>query len=624
MNSSSSDLGLNKLVLGRRVHDEKKTEVAIAGQHRPRGTLLVGQAGLGKSNLIVESFLQDAEAGHRGVFVDPHDSTAEILRRIPAHRRQDVVLVSLVQEGVPIWPLMNVAHRPDEILVVADHLIDAWRALSGEQSIGPRADSIIKHALLLVAGHSDELLTPLELQTVLADQAYQVALMDRAHDRPDYFPLHLFWNQVVPGLGAARWQEWSQSTQNKLAPLLLHPWLRRATAGIAPITAGDLHVSGPEILDDKNLLRVMWVRDGVVIATVREVDGQMTTYTVRVGKSLEKWLIEGVSSSSGKVRSQKFPQGRPAVSPMPFPDTRDPALMRPDDLELAQYGDHLAQYVARRRRRRGWTRRVEYDFMERGVEVNEAIDIGDLLDDRKLVLVEIPETYGSSVTETIGTFVLLAAVLSGIRALALPPERRVPVSIYIDEAEQFMSKSMDVALAQLRKAGVALTLSIQRLGQLGAQHAGLRRAIVDTVGTLIALGPGLGEIREMAELLGVDPDDLRGLERGEGLVSGLTDNWAREKPVRFHFDRMRPIGEDHSIALREASAARYTQTVEQAETGYAARQSQIQHVMGIGEVKVKEQAEEKRAKRRTPKPSTGPSDFPEGPPPEDEPAEPQW
>ncbi|MGP8250377.1 MAG: hypothetical protein ACLQNU_10650, partial [Candidatus Dormibacteria bacterium] len=102
MNSSSSDLGLNKLVLGRRVHDEKKTEVAIAGQHRPRGTLLVGQAGLGKSNLIVESFLQDAEAGHRGVFVDPHDSTAEILRRIPAHRRQDVVLVSLVQEGVPI------------------------------------------------------------------------------------------------------------------------------------------------------------------------------------------------------------------------------------------------------------------------------------------------------------------------------------------------------------------------------------------------------------------------------------------------------------------------------------------------------------------------------------------
>jgi hypothetical protein len=64
--------------------------------------------------------------------------------------------------------------------------------------------------------------------------------------------------------------------------------------------------------------------------------------------------------------------------------------------------------------------------------------------------------------------------------------------------------------------------------------------------------------------------------------------------------------------------------VEQAETGYAARQSQIQHVMGIGEVKVKEQAEEKRAKRRTPKPSSGPSDFPEGPPPEDEPAEPQW
>lgn len=622
--SSATDLGLSKLVLGERLHDDKHGEVAISGEHRPRGTLLVGQAGLGKSNLIVENFLQDADNGHRGIFVDPHDSAAEILRRCPAHRRQDIVLVSLVQEGVPIWPMMNVAHRPDEILVAADHLIDAWRALTGEQSIGARADSIIKHALLLVAGHSDELLTPLELQTVLADQAYQVALMDRAHDRDDYFPLHLFWNEVVPGLGTARWQEWAQSTQNKLAPLLLHPWLRRATAGIAPITAGDLRESGPEILDHKGLVRVMWVRDGVVIATVEEPDGTLAAHTVRVKDSLEPWLIDGVSGAGGTVRSKRFPEGREAVSPVPFPDTRDVALRMPDDDEIAQYGDHLTQYVLRRRRRRGWTRRVEYDFIPRGVEVNEAIDIGDLLDDRKLILVEIPETYGSSVTETIGTFVLLAAVLSGIRALALPPDRRVPVSIYIDEAEQFMSKSMDVALAQLRKAGVALTLSVQRLGQLGAEHAGLRRAVVDTVGTLIALGPGLGEVPEMAKLLGVEEDSLRDLERGQGIVSGLTKDWARSKPILFKFNRMRSVSEDHSIALREASAARYTQTIEQAESGYQARQAQIMQVMGVGAVKVKEMNEAKRPKRRPGKPSAEEPLEMEGPPMDEGPTVPQW
>ncbi|MHB1525062.1 MAG: type IV secretory system conjugative DNA transfer family protein [Candidatus Dormibacteria bacterium] len=572
--------------------------------------LVVGQAGLGKSNFIVEAFLQDADAGGRGVFVDPHDSTTEILRRIPEHRRNDVVLVSLVQAGVPIWPLMNVAHRPDEILVVADHLIDAWRALSGEQSIGPRAESIIKHALLLIAGASDELLTPLELATVLSSRGYQTALMEEAEKRPDYWPLYLFWDQDVPDLGPRGWKEWAQSTQNKVDPLLVHPWLRRATAGIAPITAADLRQAGPELLDDPRLIRVLWVRDGVIIAILRE-DGEAdpVSYVVRVGESLEPWLIDNVSLADHHVRCRMFPNGRPALSPVSVPDTRDPALQRPTAEELAQYGDHLAQYVARRRRRRGWTRRVEYDFLPRGVEVNESIDIGDLLDDGKLVLVEIPEIYGSSVTETIGTFALLASVLSGIRALALPPARRVPVSIYIDEAEKFMSRQMDVALAQLRKAGVALTLSVQRLGQLGVTNAALRRGIVDTVGTMVVLGPGLGEVPEVAELLGVKSDELFALERGQGIVSGLNEHWAREKPVKFDFPPMRTIVSDQSIALRQSSSARYTQTVEDAELGYKVRQDAIRRLAAAGAAKAKSAAKPsaKRAKTVQSDPKTEPT-----------------
>ena len=144
------------------------------------------------------------------------------------------------------------------------------------------------------------------------------------------------------------------------------------------------------------------------------------------------------------------------------------------------------------------------------------------------------------------------------------------------------------------------------------------------MGTLIALGPGLGEVPEMAKLLGVEEESLRDLERGQGIVSGLTKDWARSKPILFKFNRMRSVSEDHSIALREASAARYTQTIEQAESGYQARQAQIMQVMGVGAVKVKEMNEAKRPKRRSARSGGEEPLEMEGPPMDEGPTVPQW
>lgn len=572
---------LASLTIGTRLHDDS-TDVVIASEHRPRGALVVGQPGLGKSNLLLRMGVQDAAANYSMVRVDPHDGTDQFLLHCPPHRHKDIVLISLVQEEtVPIWPLMNVADRPEEIQVVADHMADAWRAMSGEQSIGPRAEEIILMSLLLVAGGGgDELFTPEELQTVLIERAYQLALMAQSRLRDDYWPLHLFWHSKLSQISPQDWQNAAWSTTNKLDPIVGNPWLRRATAGVAPITDPDLRKAGPAILDDKRLRRVIWVRDGVVLAMLEDGD-DVATYRVDVGNSMERWLID--ASAGVSVRSRAFPAGLEAKFPVEVPDTQDPALQQPSAAEIAQYGLHVARYVARRRRRRAWSRRVEFDFSRRGVEAREVIDVADLLDDGKIILVEIPEIYGGTVTQTIGTFVLLATVLRGIRSLALPPHRRIPASIYIDEAEQFMSKSMDTAFAQLRKAGVALTLSVQRLGQLGAEHATLRRAIVDTVGTLVTLGPGLGEIADISQLLGIPEDDLRTLERGQGYISGLGANWAREKPVAFHYAEMPPAPTETSADLRAMSAARYTQTVDQAEMGHRARIAAIEKVVQEGE-----------------------------------------
>jgi hypothetical protein len=63
------------------------------------GTYVPGSTGTGKSTLLLNMILQDMEAGLGGAFVDPdHDLVADLLPRIPAHRRSDVVLLDLVDQ----------------------------------------------------------------------------------------------------------------------------------------------------------------------------------------------------------------------------------------------------------------------------------------------------------------------------------------------------------------------------------------------------------------------------------------------------------------------------------------------------------------------------------------------
>src|SRR5438105_1900672 len=61
---------------------------------RARGMYIVGQQGTGKTTMLVEMILQDISAGFGLLFIDVHgDATRDIIRRVPASRVHDVVLV---------------------------------------------------------------------------------------------------------------------------------------------------------------------------------------------------------------------------------------------------------------------------------------------------------------------------------------------------------------------------------------------------------------------------------------------------------------------------------------------------------------------------------------------------
>jgi hypothetical protein len=214
----------------------------------------------------------------------------------------------------------------------------------------------------------------------------------------------------------------------------------------------------------------------------------------------------------------------------------------------------------------------------KNIKVKETLDIADLLDDNRIIIVEIPQIYGFNVTRTVATFALLGAIMRGNRQLQMPESHQIPMSLYIDEASLFLSPQMERTLAELRKAKVCLTLAVQRLGQFGGVGSGLRRGVVDTVGTLITMNPGIEEIPEIAKLLNFDKGKIQALERGQGVVSHLKSDWSRANSEEFKFEALeKPQPEDDpSLAIRAASYKRYYQEPEAADNVFRSRAKKIQ------------------------------------------------
>ena len=150
-------------------------------------TYMIGRPGSGKSTLLLNLILQDIEAGHAVVVIDPHgDLWADIRARLPAHRLADVQLVHMADPE--FRPQLNVLELgpgdPEEARArVIDTLCQLVRRLmfSGltVDATGPMFNKYFRAALMLLMEGEGTAARIQDAERIFTDETYRRELLAR-------------------------------------------------------------------------------------------------------------------------------------------------------------------------------------------------------------------------------------------------------------------------------------------------------------------------------------------------------------------------------------------------------------------------------------------------------------
>ncbi|MBH0779386.1 type IV secretory system conjugative DNA transfer family protein [Nocardia bovistercoris] len=184
-----------------------------------RHTWLVGPTGTGKSTLLLNLIVQDLEANRPVVVIEPKDLINDVLERIPASRRDDVVIIDPLSDApVGLNPLDRSPGSGRENIspdVIADSMFGTFRSLYGE-SLGPRSGDILRNCLKALVHREDASLIMLPL--ILTNPAFRRPLMQAAV-RDDPFTSGPFW-QWYEGMTPEAAANVVAPLSNKIRPLL--------------------------------------------------------------------------------------------------------------------------------------------------------------------------------------------------------------------------------------------------------------------------------------------------------------------------------------------------------------------------------------------------------------------
>lgn len=145
------DIGL---LLGYNIFRGTKKAIRLSESDRQRHMYIVGQTGVGKSNLLENLALQDMIFGNGFAFIDPHGDTAErLLAMVPKERTEDVIYFCPADTDYPLGLNIFDAKTDDQKDFVIQEVINVLYKLYDPQRqgiIGPRYEHLFRNAALTV------------------------------------------------------------------------------------------------------------------------------------------------------------------------------------------------------------------------------------------------------------------------------------------------------------------------------------------------------------------------------------------------------------------------------------------------------------------------------------------
>lgn len=192
-------------------------------------------------------------------------------------------------------------------------------------------------------------------------------------------------------------------------------------------------------------------------------------------------------------------------------------------------------------------------------------DINDVFTDKRILLVSLEKgKIGPEAAALLGSLIVAQLWTATLARASQPAKSRRPVTILIDEVQDYLRLPGDIgdALAQARGLGVGYTLAHQHLGQLPKP---IREAVTANARTRIAFQLSHPDAREFASLTSgqLEPADFEALPAFHAYAQILNQNtsgpWVSVSTTKMP-DPVRSAG-----AVRARSRARYGQPLNEVE-----------------------------------------------------------
>lgn len=218
--------------------------LALDLQGRLRHVHVLGPTGTGKSTLLVNMAVQDLQAEHGVVLLDPKgDLVTDVLARVPAHRRQDVIVLDPAdgQRIVGLNPLRAASGAAAEVVV--ENLVALFKSLY-RSSWGPRTDDVLRAALLTLTARAGATLC--EVPLLLTDPTFRRRIVGSLDDPVG---LESFWGWYE-GLSEAERLSVVGPVLNKVRAFTMRPRVR------AIVGQSDPALELTDVLDSGKVLLV--------------------------------------------------------------------------------------------------------------------------------------------------------------------------------------------------------------------------------------------------------------------------------------------------------------------------------------------------------------------------------